>query len=69
MSRRTLRQTALTPIFWLAGVNAGACWLAGWLFRERVVFSGTLIGLGFFGVVVALFAWLYVPSAKVDRSE
>ena len=37
-------KTALTPIYWLAGVNAAACWLVSWLFCDRFDFSGTLFG-------------------------
>ncbi len=53
-------KTALTPIFWLAGVNAVACGLASWVFWDRFDFSGTLIGLGCFGIVLAYCAYLYV---------
>ena len=62
-------KTALTPIFWLSGVNAVACWLVSWLFWDRLEFAGTLIGLGGFGIVVAYCAYLYVRVAKVDRTR
>ena len=62
-------KTALTPIYWLAGVNAAACWLVSWLFWDRFEFSGTLFGLGCFGIVVAFCAYLYVLVAKVDRKR
>ncbi len=62
-------KTALTPIFWLAGVNAVACWFVSWLFWDRFDFSGTLFGLGCFGIVVAFCSYLYVLVAKVDRKK
>ncbi len=62
-------KTALAPIYWLAGVNAAASWLVSWLFWDRFEFSGTLFGLGCFGIVVAFCAYLYVLVAKVDRRK
>ena len=60
-------RAALTPIYWIAVVNAVACWITSWLFWERIEFSGTLLGLGCFGIVVAFCAYLYLLVAKVDR--
>jgi hypothetical protein len=62
-------KTALTPIFWLAAVNAVFCWAVSWLFWDRYEFSATLFGLGCFGIVAAVCAYLYLLVAKVDRPD
>lgn len=62
-------KTALTPIFGLAAINAVVCWAVSWVFWDRYEFSGTLFGLGCFGIVVAVCAYLYLLVAKVDRPE
>jgi hypothetical protein len=65
LSRKPIPRTsrfwpALAPIYWLAAINAAACWGLAWLFWDRFVFSATLFGLGCFPIVVAVSAYLYL---------
>lgn len=60
-------RTALTPIYWLALVNAIACWTACWMFWDRFEFSASLFGLGCFPIVVAVSAYLYLLTKKIEQ--
>ncbi|MDO8980103.1 MAG: hypothetical protein Q7V17_12815 [Afipia sp.] len=60
-------KTALTPIYLLALVNAIVCWTIAWVFWDRFEFSATLFGLGCFPIVVAVCAYLYLLTKKVER--
>ncbi|CAN5445588.1 hypothetical protein BH10PSE11_BH10PSE11_17120 [soil metagenome] len=60
-------RTALTPIYLLALVNAIVCWTLTWVFWDRFEFSATLFGLGCFPIVVAVCAYLYLLTRKVER--
>jgi hypothetical protein len=59
-------KTALTPIYLLALVNAIVCWTICWIFWDRFVFSAALFGLGCFPIVVAVCAYLYLLTKKVE---
>jgi hypothetical protein len=59
-------KTALTPIYLLALINAIVCWTVCWLFWDRFVFSASLFGLGCFPIVVAVCAYLYLLTKKVE---
>jgi hypothetical protein len=60
-------KTALAPIYLLALVNAIVCWTLTWVFWDRFEFSATLFGLGCFPIVVAVGAYLYLLTKKVER--
>jgi len=60
-------RTALGPIYLLALVNAIICWTLSWVFWDRFEFSATLFGLGCFPIVVAVCAYLYLLTKKVER--
>ncbi len=60
-------KTALQPIYLLALVNAIVCWTVAWVFWDRFEFSATLFGLGCFPIVVAVCAYLYLLTKKVER--
>lgn len=60
-------KTALAPIYLLALVNAVVCWTLCWVFWDRFEFSATLFGLGCFPIVVAVCAYLYLLTKKVER--
>jgi hypothetical protein len=62
-------RTALTPIYLLALVNAVVCWTVCWLFWDRFTFSATLFGLGCFPIVVAVCAYLYLLTKKVENRK
>ena len=61
-------KTALQPIYLLALVNAIICWTVCWFFWDRFTFSATLFGLGCFPIVVAVCAYLYLLTKKVERN-
>jgi ABC-type glucose/galactose transport system permease subunit len=60
-------KTALTPIYLFALINAIICWTLCWVFWDRFVFSATLFGLGCFPIVVAVSAYLYLLTHKVEQ--
>ena len=60
-------KTALAPIYWLTLVNAIICWSVCWVFWDRFTFSATLFGLGCFPIVVAVSAYLYLLTHKVEQ--
>ncbi len=60
-------KTALEPIYLLALVNAIICWSVCWVFWDRFAFSATLFGLGCFPIVVAVSAYLYLLTHKVEQ--
>jgi hypothetical protein len=61
-------KSALEPIYLIALVNAVVCWSACWFFWDRFEFSATLFGLGCFPIVVAVSAYLYLLTNRVDRT-
>ena len=60
-------KTALEPIYLLALVNAIVCWAVSWVFWDRFTFSAALFGLGCFPIVVAVCAYLYLLTNKVEQ--
>ena len=60
-------KAALTPIYLLALVNAIICWTVCWLFWDRFVFSAALFALGCIPIVVAVCAYLYLLTRKVEQ--
>ena len=60
-------KAALTPIYLLALINAVVCWTAAWFFWDRYEFSASLFGLGCFPIVVAVCAYLYLLTQRVER--
>jgi hypothetical protein len=60
-------RTTLTPIFVFALLNSIICWTAAWIFRDRYEFSATFLGFGCAPIVIALCAYLYVLTTKIER--